>query len=215
MRAREKLYLAPKVLLPFAVLLPVVALLVGCDSSNTTTSQTASVAAATTTPTATQTTPKKLTKKEVADQRARERAQRAREAEEARATAKQAKENEAREARGAAATARKSKEHEAEAQAAEYAKKVVEVWKQESVEATDSNVLSIQHHLVSLSHKCSQTVPTLAGYINSGVEILKKEGISETPMEIAAGLDNAAPGNKVAPDCRGILAALLVLIEKG
>ncbi len=74
---------------------------------------------------------------------------------------------------------------------------------------------SISRHLLSLSHKCSQNIPTLAADINSGVEILAKEGIKESPVEIAAGLDEAAPGKKVSPDCRGILAALLVEIEKG
>jgi hypothetical protein len=76
-------------------------------------------------------------------------------------------------------------------------------------------VLSIQHHLTSLGHKCSQDIPTIAAEINRGVEILKKEGIKETQAEIAAALDKAASGKKVAPDCRGVLAALLVLIEKG
>jgi hypothetical protein len=152
-------------------------------------------------------TPKKLTKKELAEQAARDRATKAKEAGEAREAAKEAKQAEA--------TAKASKEHAAEAASAENAKKLVEVWKQEPAEASDSDVLSIQSHLLSLSHKCSQDIPTLAGYVNSGVEILKKSGIKETPVEIAAGLDRAAPGKNVAPDCRGILAALLVLIEKG
>lgn len=191
----------------------VTATLAGCGSSQTTTAPTTGTPVATAAATAP--TPARLSRKELAAQRARERAAKAREARQAREVAKEAKANEAREAREAAVAAREAKEREAGSQAAENAKKLVEVWKQEPAEANDSDVLSIQQHLVSLSHKCSQNIPTLAGYVYSGVEILKKSGIDETPVEIAAGLDKAAPGRRVSPDCRGILAALLVLIEKG
>jgi hypothetical protein len=106
-------------------------------------------------------------------------------------------------------------EREHEAAATSNAKKLVEIWKQEPVEASDSNVVSISHHLVSLSHKCSQDIPTLVGEIHSGVEILKKAGKNETPVEIAAGYDKAAPGKNVISDCRSVLAGLLTLIENG
>jgi hypothetical protein len=97
---------------------------------------------------------------------------------------------------------------------ADNAKKLVEVWKGKPASASSSDVLSLQHHLTSLSDKCSQDVPTLAGSINSGVKTLKKSGIAESPVAIAATLDKEVPGKGVAPDCQGVLAAVLVAIEK-
>jgi hypothetical protein len=115
-----------------------------------------------------------------------------------------------------AATARVAEEaKKAEVAAADSAKKLVEVWKEEPVEASDENVLSIQRHLISLGSKCEQSIPTLANVIYATVEILKKAGISETPASIAAAFDMAAPGKKITAECKSILSALTVLIERG
>lgn len=191
-------------------------LLAGCGSSTQTTSAPtttqAAVAAATTT--AAEPHPKKLTKKQLAVQHAGERKEAAKQRQEARKAAAQKRAEEAREDHIATEAQKEEKAKDDEAAATSNAKKIVEIWKQEPVEASDPDVEAISGHLLSLSHKCSQNIPTLAGYIFSGVEILKKEGTNESPVEIAAGLDKAAPGKKVAPDCRGILAALLVEMEK-
>jgi rubrerythrin len=192
-------------------------MLAGCGSSTTTTSAPtitqAAVAAATTT--AAEAIPKTLTKKALAEQHSRERKEAVKQRAQERKHAAEKRADEAREDRLAAAAHKEEEAKEAEEAATSNAKKVVEVWKQEPAEASDSDVGSISRHLLSLSHRCSQNIPTLAAYVNSGVEILAKEGIKESPVEIAAGLDKAAPGKKVAPDCRGVLAALLVVIEKG
>lgn len=99
--------------------------------------------------------------------------------------------------------------------AAKNAKQLVEVWKEEPIEASNENVLSIQGHLISLGSKCEQSIPSLANNIYATVEILKKADISDTPVEIAAAFDTAAPGKKVTAECKSILSALTVLIEKG
>lgn len=190
-------------------------LLAGCGSSATTTSAPTTTQAARLVATTAQGPPKKLTKKELAEQRAREHKEAAKQRAEERSQAAERRTEEARENQLAAEAQKEEMAKKAEAAAASNAKKLVEVWKQEPAEASDPDVESISRHLLSLSHKCSQNIPTLAADINSGVEILAKDGIKESPVEIAAGLDKAAPGKKVSPDCRGILAALLVVIEKG
>jgi hypothetical protein len=113
-----------------------------------------------------------------------------------------------------AATTTAPKAPEAEKASADNAKKLVAVWKGKPASAGDSDVLSLQHYLTSLSNKCSQDVPTLAGSIDSGVKTLKKSGINESPVAIAATLDKEVPGKGLAPDCQGVLAAVLVAIEK-
>jgi hypothetical protein len=123
--------------------------------------------------------------------------------------------NRAKEARERAAQVKEANEKQAKTQAADSAKKLVEIWKEEPVEASNENVLSIQRHLVSLGSKCEQSIPTLANEIYATVEILKKAGVSETPVSIAAAFDTAAPGKNVTPECKSILSALTVLIEKG
>jgi hypothetical protein len=175
--------------------------LAGCGSSSHTPSQT-SVSAADATTTATPTTPTKLSKKELAEQRAHERAQKAREAREKR---EREKEEEA---------ARQIEAQETEEKAADNAKKLEEVWAEEPASSTDPEVLSIQRHLISLSHKCREDIPTLAGEVYSGVEIRSEEGVHESPAQIAADLDTAAPGKKVTSECHGVLAAMLVLLEQ-
>jgi hypothetical protein len=114
-----------------------------------------------------------------------------------------------------ATEAAEAKEREAETVAAKNAKMLVEIWKDEPVEASDSNVESIQQHLVSLGRKCSQSIPTLASDINFGVEFLKKAGITETPVSLAAAYDKAAPGKNVTSECEGVFSALLALIKRG
>jgi hypothetical protein len=99
--------------------------------------------------------------------------------------------------------------------AATAAKKLVEAWKEEPVEASSENVLAIEKHLISLGGKCEQSIPTLANEIDVGVEILRKAAIAETPVELAAAFDTAAPGKKVTAGCAEILSALIALIEKG
>jgi hypothetical protein len=182
----------------FALALVAAAFIVGCGSSAP---QTTPESAAK--PSTEATTPKKLSKKELAQQRA-----------EARQKAAEAHAQSAREGKEAAASEKAKKEKEAEEAAASNAKKLVEIWKQEPAEASDSNVLSIQQHLVSLGKKCSQDIPTLAGDIHGAVETLKKEGITESPVELAVGLDKAALGRKIVPDCLGLLTAEVVLIEQ-
>jgi hypothetical protein len=191
-------------------------LLAGCGSSTKTTSATpttqAAVAAATTT--VAQPAAQKLTKKQLTAQHLRGQREAAKDRQQARKAAAAKRAEEAKENRLAAEVQKEETARKVQDAANSNAKKLVEIWKQEPAEANDSDVEAISRHLVSLSHKCSQNVSTLAGYIYSGVEILKKEGTDESPVEIAAGLDKAAPGKKVAPDCRGILAALLVEMEK-
>lgn len=187
-----------------ALLLGSAALMTGCGSPSHAPSSASARAAVANTTTATNTTAaRRLSRKERSEQRARERVQRVREAREERERGREAEQ-----------TARETQAREAEEKATESAKKLVEVWRQEPASASDSDVMSIEHDLLALSHKCREDIPTLAGEINSGVEILSKEGIHETPAGLAAGLDKAAPGRKVSPDCRGVLAALLTLMEQ-
>jgi hypothetical protein len=111
---------------------------------------------------------------------------------------------------------RAREEHEGAANTA--AAKVTEAWKHEKLPLgapLGSDAKSISHHLLSLSYKCAEGIPTLGTYVTRGVEILEEAGISESPVELAAAFDKSAPGKQVSPDCRGILSALLVLIEKG
>lgn len=174
-------------------------MLAGCGSTSTPT-QTASVPVAAAT-TATTPTPKKLSKKELTEQHARER--------------KEAAEQHAHEKKEATERVAQERREHAAAEAAENAKKLLEIQKQEPVEASDSELQAVEGHLLSLSHKCTQSIPELAAQIDSGVHILKEAGKSESQASLAAALDKAAPGKNVSPDCKGVLAALLVLIEKG
>ena len=114
-----------------------------------------------------------------------------------------------------AAQKREAKAAEAKASAGTNAKKLVEIAKQEPVEADDSDVQAVESHLLSLSHKCSESIHTLAAEIDASVDILKEAGIKESAMALAAGFDRAAPGKKLTSDCRGVLAALVTLVEKG
>jgi hypothetical protein len=194
----------------------VAALLAGCGSaSQTTSSPPASAPAAVRThqtlTTAVATVPKKPGGKELAQQRAEARRRAAKE----RAAKAEEAAQQRQEAKEAAARQKEEQAKRTEEEAGSNAKKVVEIFKEEPVSVGNSEVAAITGHLISLSHKCSQSITTLAGMVNSGVEILKKEGITETPAEIAKGLDIAAPGKNVTAECQGILAALLVEIEQG
>lgn len=187
----------------------------GCGSSNTTTSAKTSPSTQASVPSTPAPPPKPKTPKELAEERAAAHRKAAEERAEAHKRAAEEAATQREDEKQAAADAREAKAKEATAAASSNAKKLVEVWKDEPVEASDSNVVSIEQHLLSLGRKCEQSIPTLAGEINSGVEITKKEGLKETPVSLAAAYDKAAPGKSVTAECRGVFAALLVLIEKG
>jgi hypothetical protein len=95
------------------------------------------------------------------------------------------------------------------------AQRLIESWKQETVAASDPEVRTLQRHLTSLTHKCSQSEAVLAGYIAGAIRTLKGKGFKESPVELARALDTAAPGKKVMANCHSVLKILLAEVESG
>jgi hypothetical protein len=95
------------------------------------------------------------------------------------------------------------------------AQRLIESWKRQPVAASDPQVRTLQRHLTSLTHKCSQSEATLAGYIAGAIRTLKGKGFKESPVELARALDTAAPGKDVMANCRSVLKILLAEVESG
>ena len=72
-----------------------------------------------------------------------------------------------------------------------------------------------QMTLESLKRRCRESPHQLAALVYGTEQVLKGDGVNESYATVLSSLDTAVPSNARRFDCRGVLAALVVLREKG
>jgi hypothetical protein len=96
---------------------------------------------------------------------------------------------------------------------AQSAKQLLEAWRGAPVSPGNPNVVGLQRHLASLTHRCGQAEAAIARKIEAARKILAHTGRHESPLALAAAMDTLAYSKAGVTDCSSLLGSLIVLLE--
>ena len=80
---------------------------------------------------------------------------------------------------------------------------------------TGESAVALQQAMDDLAPSCTGSEDDLAGLAYAGVTDLSKHGISSTAVDVMSQIKNSIPASAAPMDCKGVLAAWLVLREGG